>query len=405
MHQDPTKHASSESSPKNTEDRSPSTQNVTNLSPLSQETFPEREDQQQKPIASCHELCEISHWDELRNLYSTKGYAGSSDEDLLTLAKKDWSLIKETLREQALANDLPIEFPYRSIQIGEKKISIFGIVHSLAMHPDVMVLLAKSLAKHPILLAEQGLGQVVLPLYSHGLDLPDHFARGVINSVVNFELRQLQGIKFWIKKKLNASRIASGLREFKNRGFGNYTSTSNPEAKAFETFQRQHNHQDESMKIFSRMALSLPGDFIQEIPANIELARKHHLRIPYSDIEARSAYMAEFIRYWDPVITLANHSSKNEGETLTDIVNNISIVCGQAHQPEIEFFLRNGSQEQKVIDLARKHAQVLEQKGVDGLVSIHQRNQALFWTLETPFSIAKGAGFYFLLKGIANLLS
>jgi hypothetical protein len=93
--------------------------------------------------------------------------------------------------------------------------------------------------------------------------------------------------------------------------------------------------------------------------------------------QARSAYMAEFLRHWDVERSLENSLHNFSPEEFARVVARKQLLCGQAHQPEIAFFLEHGSHEAKVTNRAKRDAEALNRGGLDALYSIHNRNRAL----------------------------
>jgi hypothetical protein len=343
-----------------------------------------------EPIASYDELRSVGSWADVKAMYSAKGHAGASDEQYLALVKSDWVLLGQRLVKKALQSPLPAEFPHESVDVGGKKIDVVGIWHTLAAHPDVLVLLRQKFMNYPLLLAEQNLGVMNFGMHSHGLDIPDHFARGVLPVVGEMEKRQLRDVKQWISRKLHFRRVKTSIREVVGEDF---LAPTDPAARELGQLQKRVGIQDDTIMTLSRMGLMVPGDRGQELPANIELAYKHEKNLPYTMIQARSAFMAEFLRRWDVAATLKTFDRTFSAEEIAQMSAVKSFVCGQAHQPEVVFFLKYGSKDDRVTARAHRAADALSEQGPSGLIDIHRRNKALFWACETPLSLAKGVGF------------
>ena len=224
-------------------------------------------------------------------------------------------------------------------------------------------------------------------IHSHGIDIPDHYVRGILYSVMQHEWGQVRAVINWVRRKVFQLRAKKPVRETVNEGI---LDAQLPGAKKIAELQQQTGHHDDLYRFFSRMSLMLPGDWGQPLPANVDLAFRHDKGLSYSMIQARSAYMAEFLKHWDIERTLSNCGQAMSPSDIATLAAKKGFLCGHGHQPGIIFFLKSGVRDRAVAERARADAELLNSKGPAALVALYQRKTKQFRACDLPFVVAKG---------------
>jgi hypothetical protein len=341
------------------------------------------------PILSCEEIRTIGSWSDVKAKYAAKGYHFDSDEQYLAQAKADWRTIRESLLAAASTAPLPLEFPHESVVINGKRIDIIGIVHSREAHPEYLALLTQRLERYPLLLAEQNLGRENMGLHSNGHEIPDQLARGVLPALVYAERLKVIAIK---RRLIRITQMLSSRAKIRDAVGDDFCEPTSQRGERIAEQQNRNRWKDHEISAVSRLMLTLPGDILGDLPAHIDLAYKHERKLPYTMQQARSAFMAEFMRRWDMRRTL----EKIDGDAALSahlrrqVESSLGIVCGQAHQPEIAFFLAHGSREPGVTARAQRTADAFNQDGIEGLERIYYKHLNALQGCGYLLAIAKG---------------
>lgn len=333
----------------------------------------ETESLTKRPIVSFNELKTTGSVAALLALYDGKGRRFKTTEDALETAKKDWRMLCNLEYARAVREPVPTNYPVTKVTLDGFNISIVGIVHSMFAAPDLLVLYRKEVAKYPLLLTEQNLGMRYYSLYSEGLDIPDHFAQGMLHLWKN-DMRDM------VRAPLQALRaIAARIRQRHHKTERRAPETA--EGKILAAFLESAGFsRDAATERASAAILHLSGSIVEQLPAAIDIDYRHLNNMPYTDSQARSAYMAEFLRAWRPDQMRGLNLSQIPASEHSNILSSKAFLCGKGHEDEIPFFLRNGCRDASIVRRAQRDAAIL-QSGVDKhfahMASLERRRQAL----------------------------
>lgn len=346
-----------------------------------------------KPALTFDELREIATWQGLKDAYSKKGLTFSDDAGYLKQVEEDWAKVKSILWAKMQVAQLPDKFPMTTVVVDNKPVDIVGIVHTLSMHGDVFAILHNTINKFPILIAENNLGLGNLGIFTRGFDVNDHGARGLFDRLVNWELNLFRAIKRNCRRQILKFKIGNSLP---------LDGAVTPQGQAFERFQKKFGYKDSWGAEFSKGMLHLPGDYSLKVPANIDLAHKHERNLPYTRDQARSAFLAEFIRFWNIEETLKHTKHQLDPAQIAEVTARKAIVSGGYHRPEIAFFLLHGSREEKVTARARHDAEVVNKEGIEGFARLHNKYALQFFACTSLLALAQGSALGLLFSRVLD---
>ncbi|MBN8550360.1 MAG: hypothetical protein J0M12_13690 [Deltaproteobacteria bacterium] len=341
---------------------------------------------------SCRNLSEISE------RYKQTGFTFSNQAELLQQIAKDWNHAREAAIKTARSSPLPSEFPVDRLTVDGKNYALLGILHSVAAHPDSIVLLRTTLNEFPFPLAEQNLGILNFGLHSSGLDIPDHHTEGMLAAVLQNEVNSF---KFFVRTFREASPKRAAARRAAE------TQPSNAETelgKHFGRFQSALGIRNPIAEQFSRDLLFIPVDLMFEptpTGVRVELMEQNGQRLPRTT--ARSAYMAEFLRQFNPEQALRHLRDHVPEEVLTRAYQETAFVCGKGHVEEIRYFLENGVKDSRIRNAAIRDAQLLNDDLRAFLESITRRERTIR-NIGFALAIGKGLALGGAVAGIIQLL-
>lgn len=307
----------------------------------------------QVPVVHWKDLIAAPDLDAVRALYSAGARTFDSEAALVAQLQIDWRVWRNAEVARAIKAPLPTEYPDVSAIVDGKPRTLVGIVHTLQGDPDVYGLQRKKLARYPLLLAEQHLGFGNFRLHSSGMEIPDHFAHGIPRAVLADEVSR------WSRMANDLKRI---IKSTLRRNTAEETIASSPETEAGKSIaliQRGQFKRDATLSGLARMALRMPVDLlVNDLPTGprIDLATRGGTKLDRN--AARSAYMAEFLRFYDPEQTLATLPSSVQLPPGTD-PKHAAFVCGAAHVQEILFFWEHGVKDERISQRARRDAALL----------------------------------------------
>lgn len=307
--------------------------------------------------------------DELIDLCGKNGHHFSSEDALITILRSKWAWMKARMekKNEPSENFFPgKKLPSLGVMMDGTTYSIYGIIHDQKCGEDYINLINQTVSSEGNWLIEQNLKKIVG--FSNGTEILDHAAAPdpVYDPKRNYLLGVLLGTL--------ALPFFSGVAVSK-RMRRTYISYRKREKEVFQTLAQKSI--TEPLELFSQ-SLDLPYYIDLEL-------RERHSPAKYTDLQRRSAYQAEFLRLWHP------QQCKQEK----------NILVGAAHAPEIFYFLRNGVKDQKMTDLAGKHARLLNEDPERYAARVRRAGQlekGLIWTstalgILTPYAVA---GSFFL---------
>ena len=322
-------------------------------------------------VLSYEQLRSVGNWNQVKTLYSQVGVSRSTDNEYLEMIGADWKSIVEQLTVEALVTPFPTQLPARVITLDGAEIRLVGILHSDGIHPEAQVLLREFARCTPWLLTEQNLGVSGGGRFSQGTDIPDHYARGIVYASFRGVLKYLSSAFQYVKNRYGAS---PQINEMLGQDLYSNLSADGEEAARRQAAKGQR---DPVAALGSALYFHCPGDIANKLPTNVELAYKDYKAVKYSDNEARSAYMAEFLRHVDMLTlmlgeqvdssSLAAFAKKSPEYFPKDF------LCGKAHEEQIVYFLQNGCRDPKVVARAKRDAQILNEGGEEALAKILDR--------------------------------
>lgn len=351
-----------------------------------------------RPTLSLAEFRACPNLAAIRVRYESAGLVFRDEASLLERVATDWRLLRNNLLIASQSTPLPSEFPVEKVVLNGRNCSLVGILHSISAHPDATILMRKFLAQHPFPLTEQNLGILNYGLHSGGLDIPDQHAQGVWATVIANEIHTL---RTW---RLAAKRMFSSLTTSTAEG-ASAPGPETEEGKGLGNLQRALGVRNELVGSFSRALLFTPPDLMfEQLPTavSLELKEKRGERLGRSVI--RSAYMAEFLRNYNPELALREMKGALPAELFAKASSEIVFLCGAAHVEEIKYFLAHGVRDANIRELAQRDANLLNTDVpafIDSVVRRERSIQALGYGL----AIAKGVGLAAAITGAIRLFS
>ncbi|MBS3169736.1 hypothetical protein J4210_04585 [Candidatus Woesearchaeota archaeon] len=235
----------------------------------------------------------------------TAGIEITTEEAFLRQVKKEWlAERKRQISKDYSGRMLPETLPCREIDLGGMIYQVYGIAHYNPPTPDYVSLVHRTIAQQGgLFLAEQNVARYFD--ISSATEIIDHAAP-----------------KYWLTETL-AEGYWHGIQTI----IFTPTELINKASRCYSKQKR--------LKMQEFVTLFCPPEFHFTFPPQIALQLKDRQASPkYNSREQRSAYMAEFLR--------RSSSTPN-------------IIVGQGHVPEIEYFLKNGCKDQRIVELAQEH--------------------------------------------------
>ena len=256
------------------------------------------------------EIVDVTSIDQLRNLYDDCGYYFSSEKQFLHFLKGDWKE-KTSCELRELKTDSKKVKPLEVIVDGVTH-NIYGIIHSKATGVEYISRVNNAINPEENWLFEQNL-QKYFTFPSNAVEVPDHIIRPWSIFRSSFKNGALLPINLPIYFVLKYP--GRKLRDF-------------------------------TLKLIKDAAIKLLDHHPEVISKNypsyikIELNERQN-PAGYNSIQTRLAYQAEFMKAW------------KKGEPK-------HILVGLRHAPEIKYFLEQGVKNQKIVDAAQSHVELLE---------------------------------------------
>lgn len=280
-------------------------------------------------ILTFEEINNASSIDELISLYESKGCSFNRQNGFLNFLEKQWAKHRVQIRKQAFSQEkiLPLE-----VVAGDETFNIFGVVHEMFMFGfsfsppyDYKSLVRESIPNRGTLFAEHYLLDYSTFRSESIVEMPDHVAAPYSTALRGFRANFFSGLMITPVLALGVALLP-------------YTLWRN---------KRTRKNEDSGKELYgSFLPLVYDGNknsLLHKLPPVVEIELREQRGIGrYNTIQARSAYQAEFARY-----------SKCEGGK--------NLVVGAIHTQEIEYFLKKGTKDQRIVDLAGSHAELLQE--------------------------------------------
>ncbi len=248
--------------------------------------------------------------EELMGLAKEEGHHFDSEELLLKNLHDHWqNYLRTELDRDYSERPLPHKMPYLETTIKGKQCRVYGIVHETNPSKSYVTLVREAFST-PLWLIEQNVKEVFN--HHHGIEIPDHY--------------------------VNRGKIFSDLPTFFAQGVLGAITLS------FATIPNQKKRKviQELTPIEAFSIYHPPSIFNENLPNHLDLElRERRKNVSYSNWQRRSAYQAEFLRAWK------QQEDRN-------------ILVGVAHATDIIHFLEKGTKNQKIVDVANRHAELLQ---------------------------------------------
>lgn len=267
-----------------------------------------------QPVLSFEEITAVDTIEGLVGLYSQKGHSFPDQKAFIAAVKKDWAAEQKRVFREAMKKEPPLKPSSLDAVIGGATVSIYGVVHKPELGKKFAQTVADVVNSGGNWLFEQNLKSDFRKAKG-GTEIPDHSL---------FYGREI---------------FADNLKEFLGGLIIFPLLPLVPVALSVYCWEKlKKGDKDSSLKY-----LNVPlRAWAKPLPAYVDIGlREQHTKPKYDSTQRRSAYQAEFVRAW------------KKGEQR-------SIVVGAAHVPQIEYFLKHGVKDKKVIEMANQHVALLE---------------------------------------------
>lgn len=302
------------------------------------------------------------------------GLKFNSRNELLSLLGQRWCGFRDEFLPRIMASEIPEpssfpkELPHLEVLIAQQPCKIYGVVHDLRTGTDYLRLVDRTIRNNQDWLVEQGIPKVLSGLlelnFPKDVELPDHL-------VPNTRIKDLT--------KAYSKGVAMGfslplilpLTLF----LGRYLPLMN----------QQEERQKRNLVLFTLgYGLELTNALYKNpLPYYAELEEKGREKKPkYNPRQQRSGYMAEFLRQW-----------KTEQPR--------NILTGAAHAAEIRYFVENRVKDQRIVEMAHKHAEIAQTDPEEfatilnkGKQRTHLESRFKQWGVRSPYIL--GAAYLLL---------
>ncbi len=266
--------------------------------------------------------------EELMTLSKANGNQYQSEEDLIRELYWNWEteVNKRMKRESGLSSFAQQKLPPMELVKDGTTYSIYGIAHDKECGKDYIDLINRTVCADENWLIEQNLKKMLG--ISNGIEIVDHSVapRSVSNPGKNY----LGGILMGVLGPLFLAGLGVSGRVRRVR-------------RQYKTIKKEFIQEIAKKTITGPLELFFEN---QDLPYYVDLELRERKSPPeYTGVQQRSAYQAEFMRFWNPSLS---RQEKN-------------ILVGAAHAAEVVYFLQRGVKEQRITDLAGKHARLLEE--------------------------------------------
>ncbi len=258
-----------------------------------------------------------------------EGHPVISEDALLEKLRREWRtyILAKLILSQVSDPSIPLpeQIPHSETQRDGTSYRVYGIAHDSRPSEPYLELVRKTCAPF-VGLWEQGLPK----FFSHdgGIEIPDHYAARHW-PFSNIPICYRQGLRFGL-----ALPIILPLLMLDVLNGGSLSSSM----------------KREGLTPVEAMTLHWSSrEFSPSFPLHLELELTERKKTtPYSQTQRRSGYQAEFLRAWNQQRT--EYNGRDEPKNIT---------VGAGHVEEILIFLKNGIKDQKTVDLAHRHAELL----------------------------------------------
>src|SRR3989344_7395933 len=257
------------------------------------------------------EINSVDCIDELRALYEEKRGSFRSEREFLRFLKNDWRRICNNYNRDS---EEQAKFKLLEVIIDRVFYNIYGISVDPTLGKEYRKIISNTVKPGQNWLLEQNLG-LYLQLPEKAIEIPDnlvasrsHLCKKGLSDFLLDSCSLPFYVPFYVADSITGENIFALNRT--------------------EALERLSLH---------------PEKFTTPLPSyvKIELNEKQD-PVKYTPDQARSAYQAEFMRAWK------EREDKN-------------ILVELSHAPQIQYFLRKGVKDQKIVDAAQSQAELLEQ--------------------------------------------
>ncbi len=257
-----------------------------------------------EPVLSLEEITSVSTIAALQELYSQRGVDFAEDEQkFLDRIKADWRMIQRHERSRAQETPPSDEVPF--IQIDSVRARIYGVRHTFTSGARYRDIVTETVGTGKGWVHEAYLEQY-FPLI-RSTQIPDYAAN------------------------TTAATFAAGFK------LGLYFP-----AGLFYSLRASARPKEASSNALKRFNIPLELYNWGPYPTFVDLELAERNGLAMSHPTKRSAYMAEFIRAWEP----------------KDVEFKNALVGGM-HAPEIKYFLEHPSSNIRLVDSAHQYAELL----------------------------------------------
>ncbi len=289
------------------------------------------------------------------------GLKFNNRKELLSLLGERWCCFRNEFLPKIMTEQIaepsyfPEELPHLEVLIAQQPCKIYGVVHDLRAGTEYLRLVHRTIKNNQNWLVEQSIPKVLLLLpelnSSENVELPDHL-------VPNTRIKDLT--------KAYSKGVAMGF--------------SLPLAFLFIRYLppllQQQEKQTRNLASFTLgYGLELTNALCRNpLPYYAELEEKGSETKPkYNPRQQRSGYMAEFLRQW-----------KTEQPR--------NILTGAAHAVEIRYFVENGVKDQRIVEMAHRHAEIAQNDPIEfamilnkGKQRTHLEAKVKLWGVRSPY--------------------
>ena len=258
---------------------------------------------QAEEVLSFQEIISVISIDDLMELYVSK-VPTFSEKDFISLLKADWQLALDKILNQQDKKHLPNVLPNLASTVNQSKYRAFGVEHGLfSKREPYLTIVQNTIRNARNLVFENCLGYKYAR--STSLEMADYYP---VPFRANFEFG------FEVGRRVPFTVVEALLSIS-----GNYSN------------QRMDINLD---------LLEIPLEFlIHELPAYVEIELRKRAGKQLNFSQFRSAYMAVFMRFFSP--------------------DGCDILAGANHAAEIQYFLSEGVHNQKLVETAHYHAELM----------------------------------------------
>lgn len=286
--------------------------------------------------------------DDFVALVREDGYPIKSEKALFKELHRKWKKTIYLITEYGFYDKAPTpeELPHLETRVEKELYRVYGVAHDENPSESYLELVSKtcqSICQSSNCLWEQYVQETLHG--SLGREIPDHCAKrgGIFSSMPSHWTAGLTYgflLPFLLLSKI--SKIGK-------------PSLKNPEEEKRRELDRKILTDTEAITFYLPPVALSP-----ELPIHLDLElREREKTVYYSQNQLRSAYQAEFLRAWNiPELTTEKQLEEKTGGS-KEKIHEKNIFVGAAHAYEVIHFLENGTKNQRVVDLAHRHAELL----------------------------------------------